>query len=173
MIGGDAVLDGLYAGIVRAAFDLGPVAYAFHNHLVRNHDADNGAYFFGFLCQNGVQCLCLCYGAWESVQKEAIYAFHAGELGFYHSFHHLIRNEFAVFDKGFCLEAEFRACLDFLAEQVTGGDVVKPVPLCHCCGLGAFACTRRAEKDVVFHRLYLSDYSSSMYMSLLFLPSSL
>ena len=151
MIGADAVLHDLGAGVVGAAFDGGAVRDALVDHRVRDHDGDHGRDGLAGLGEHRVEGLGLGDGAGEAVQQEAVHAFRALELRLDHAFDDFVGNEGACLDEGLGLEAERRARGDLAAEEFTRGEVAEVVLLHHGAGLGALAGARRAEENVVFH----------------------
>ena len=151
VIGIDAVLDDGDIGVIGAAFDGGAVGDALDDHLVGDHDADDGGNLLAVSVKDGVKCFSLGDSAGEAVQQEAVYSGDGLEFGLDHAFDDLVGNEGAGLDEALGLEAELGAGGDLLAEQGSGTDVVQVVFLNHGCGLGALAGSRRPEKNVVLH----------------------
>ena len=99
VVGVDAVLDDGDIGVVGAAFDGGAVGDALDDHLVRDHDADDGGDLLAAALKDLVESLGLGYSARETVQKEAVHAGDGLELGLDHAFDDLVGDEGAGLDE--------------------------------------------------------------------------
>ena len=151
VIGLDAVADGGVGSIIGAAFDCGPAGYAPVDFLIGNHDGDDSGYAFAAGGNDLVENFCLRNRAGIAVQKEAVHVLYGVENILNHTLHNLVRNEIAGVDQLFRPDSEGSAGGNFSAEQFSGGNVPEIEFMCYRSGVGAFARSRRTEKNVVFH----------------------
>ena len=154
VIGGNAVFDDAAVSVVLAALDPGAVQDALEYHAVRKSEGKDRIYLASEFRKHGIKGLCLGNGAGKAVEKESGYVPVGCYLVADHAFYHLVRNKVPSVDELGCFLSEFGAGGHLLAQEVTGGEVEVMVFLDYLLGLGAFAGSRRTEKDVIFHNLY-------------------
>ena len=155
VVGGYAVLDDAAVGVVLAAFDLGAVQDALVDELVGEGEGEDCVDLAAELGEHGVEGLCLGDGAGESVEEEARNILIGGYLVADHAFNHFVGYEVSAVDELSGFLAELCAGGHLLTQEVSCGEVKIMVFLDDLFGLGAFAGSRRTEKNVVFHDVYL------------------
>src|SRR5690606_1725252 len=102
-------------------------------------------------CHECIQCLCLRYGAWETVEQEACGIRRLVNLFFQHSNGYFIRHKRAARHNVVNLLAEWRVVACMPAEEVTRRDVNQSVFLDELLALCALTRSGRAENDHVQH----------------------
>src|SRR5574344_1318932 len=112
----------------------------YHKFVLRNIKLYHRCDFMSAFVKHSLQCLCLRYGTWETVEDNALVFLSETVInGCKYVHHQVVRNQLTVVNISFCCLALFCSVLNFIAKYVACRDVFKTILLNHFLTLRSLA----------------------------------